>query len=301
MSQMGFGVLECNLGFDGKASFSKTLATYPCKFLPVKHSPSSHRHCLTAFLVSYGGGLVSGDTINISIDIGANVSLCLLTQSSTKVYKRKTASNSLPSVADVHQYLDFNIGLNSLLALLPEPVTCFAESDYHQQQTFTMDPLGSLILLDWFTSGRASRGESWKFQRYSSRNVVKFKDGDAIVRDSLLLDSLKTDSEERSELKDTKPAYFHRVNPYHCFATLIFIGPKVLEFAKDALSAFEEIKVGGSRNDRSAKSDAVPILWSVSPIYEDFKDLRESQLIGSVLKASAFETDAMRSFLSERL
>ncbi|CAG8633583.1 7473_t:CDS:2 [Diversispora eburnea] len=57
---------------------------------------------------------------------------------------------------------------------LPGPTTCFQSADYSQYQKFKLeDDISSLIVLDWFTSGRMSRGERWEFANYKSGMVMK--------------------------------------------------------------------------------------------------------------------------------
>jgi hypothetical protein len=54
---------------------------------PLKLIPSRSSKCITVFLLSYGGGLVAGDAINLDIYVDPITRLCLLTQ----------GNNSLPS------------------------------------------------------------------------------------------------------------------------------------------------------------------------------------------------------------
>lgn len=41
-----------------------------------------------------------------------------------------------------------------------------------QHQRFLLEQGSSLVLVDWLTSGRMSRGEGWEFNRLESRNEV---------------------------------------------------------------------------------------------------------------------------------
>lgn len=41
----------------------------------------------TVYLLTYGGGLVAGDTINLHVDCAPTTRLILLTQGSTKIFK----------------------------------------------------------------------------------------------------------------------------------------------------------------------------------------------------------------------
>ncbi|CAG8812879.1 6691_t:CDS:1, partial [Racocetra fulgida] len=90
---------------------------------------------------------------------------------STKIYKqraRKECANdgsdylqadpkNLSSVT--RQSLNAHVHESSLLLQLPEPTTCFRDAEYVQSQTFSLENGASVVILDWFTSGRMSRGE----------------------------------------------------------------------------------------------------------------------------------------------
>ncbi|HMP83476.1 MAG TPA: urease accessory protein UreD, partial [Verrucomicrobiota bacterium] len=67
------------------------------------------------------------------------------------------------------------------------------------------------VLLDWFSSGRAARGERWAFKHLESRNDV-FIGGERALVDSILLSS------------DELAAQMGRFN---CLATLLIIGPSL--------------------------------------------------------------------------
>src|ERR1700726_1300207 len=47
--------------------------------------------CTSVFMMSYGGGLVGGDKIDLSVTIQEDCKLALLTQGSTKIFKQRKA------------------------------------------------------------------------------------------------------------------------------------------------------------------------------------------------------------------
>ena len=61
---------------------------------PVGNDESSllNLHCLLVYVISYGGGLVGGDDINIECILNENTNACLASQGSTKVFKAKNCS-----------------------------------------------------------------------------------------------------------------------------------------------------------------------------------------------------------------
>ncbi|KAF8312388.1 UreD-domain-containing protein [Clavulina sp. PMI_390] len=210
-----------------EATFSELSYRYPLKLLsPRTHATPSGVPVAIAYMLSYGGGLVSGDSIELDVDVGSNSSLMLLTQGSTKIFKTRArptqsalgnnathSSNSTPSSSTITtQKLNAVIQPSGALILLPDPVTCFASSSYSQTQIFRLPPItvtgserhsgaASAIVLDWFTSGRmhmAHRagtpsksdghiGEEWAFERYRSVNEIWVGDR-RVARDVMLLE-----------------------------------------------------------------------------------------------------------------
>ena len=59
---------------------------YPLKLISPT-SPSGGQKSVVVFLLSYGGGLVGGDSVKLGIEIRAGASLSLVTQGHTKIFK----------------------------------------------------------------------------------------------------------------------------------------------------------------------------------------------------------------------
>jgi urease accessory protein len=157
------------------------------------------------FLLSYGGGIVAGDTISLSIALDPSTRLTVATQGSTKIFKASLQpllhSPSLSTLIPEYQYLtshqnlDVNIGANAALWLGPDPTTPFAGSAYAQKQIFHVAHGGSVGIVDWVSEGRRARGESWDFTAWRGRNEIwttwerESKPGRRLlVRDSVILE-----------------------------------------------------------------------------------------------------------------
>lgn len=69
------------------------------------------------------------------------------------------------------------IGSGALLAVIPDPVTCFSTAKYSQKQVFRVSADSNLLIVDWITSGRHESGERWDFELYKSTNHI-FLEGD---------------------------------------------------------------------------------------------------------------------------
>jgi len=77
---------------------------------------------------------------------------------------------SAPVRGQLCQTVDARVAEGALLAVLPDPVTCFAGARYTQRQSFSLAPGGSLVLVDWLTCGRRALGETWALSSYQSSN-----------------------------------------------------------------------------------------------------------------------------------
>jgi urease accessory protein len=129
-------------------------------------------------MATLGGGLVGGDDIQLTADVMADARALVTTQASTKVYRSLRPST---------QSVTARVGERALLAVLPDPVVCFADADFVQNQRYDLAPDASLVVVDWMTSGRHAAGERWKFSRYESRIDVT-RGAQAIVFDAIVLE-----------------------------------------------------------------------------------------------------------------
>ena len=169
----GSGVVEFER-VRGKTVVTRSFAASPLKLL----NPSSHAEAAWLYSCSYGGGLVGGDLLSLDLRIGAGAKVLLSTQASTKVYR---------SVRPSGQRLKAEVGPGAVLVVAPDPLVCFAGSSYAQEQEFHLSADSGLVVVDWFTCGRAAHGERWAFDRYSSRIDVR-REGEGLAFDSTLLD-----------------------------------------------------------------------------------------------------------------
>jgi len=175
--------------------------------------PRNHGRGVWAYLASFGGGLVDGDSVHVDVSVGARATGLLSTQSSTKVYR---------SPRGCQQVLQAHVGEEGLLVLLPDPVACFAGARYEQETSVTLEPQASLVLLDAFTCGRAARGERWAFSHYLARTLVQ-RGGVP-----LLLDAVRLSPEEG--------ALAPRMGRFEALALLAVFGPQVTALREALLS-----------------------------------------------------------------
>ena len=179
-------------------------------------SSSQHQHKVhTIYLLSYGGGIVAGDSINLHVHLAATTRLILLTQGSTKIFKTPDRSRLSKQCLSVELLRDAG------LCYLPDPVQPFEHSSFEQRQVYNMrDAQVNLCVCDWVCQGRAARGERWSFHHYNSRNEVWLERGDKekprlMLRDNLSLSSNRVGEESIPD----------RMAGLGAFGTLILHGP----------------------------------------------------------------------------
>lgn len=185
----------------GQSAVTSAFASTPMKLL----APRSRGQSVWAYTSSFGGGFVAGDETRLDLRIGKHARCFLGTQASTKIYRN-------PRALACGHVTHATVEENALLVFAPDPVQPFANSSYTQRQTFHLSTGAGLVLVDWFTSGRAARGERWAFNHFQSRNDV-FLAGERIFVDSVLLDSAADSI--------TSP---HRTGRFNCFALLLLVG-----------------------------------------------------------------------------
>ena len=232
MAGPGRGFLEIQ-SIGGQSTVTSTWARSPLRIL----TPRFRGQSVWTYLSSFGGGMVAGDEMFLTLNLGQGTRCFLTTQSSTKVYcnpTRRTCSQSLRAT----------LGSDSCLVLAPDPVQAFAGSSYSQFQQFHLEPGSGLVLVDWLCSGRLARGERWAFSRFESRTEV-FLNSEKILLDSLLLDPShgKLDGQ-------------HRLGRFNSLAAILILGEPLRDAATRALERVAEFKV----TPRSS------LLCSVSPV-----------------------------------
>jgi urease accessory protein len=199
---------------------TRAFATSPAKLITTK----SRGTTCWVYLATLGGGLVGGDDIQLTVDVAAGARGLLTTQASTKVYR---------SLRPCRQMVEASVGDRGLLAVVPDPVVCFAGADFTQHQRYELHAGASLVAVDWTTSGRHATGERWVFSRYESRIDVR-RDGQPVVFDAVILEP---------EL-DSIAA---RMSRFEVILTALITGPAVSTAAEAMLdrTSREQVKYGG--------------------------------------------------------
>lgn len=79
----GRGELQVRIVPPSTSSMSSLAFTYPLKLISPPCHPSAR--CVLVFMLTYGGELVAGDSVDLHVDVCPGARLGLVTQGSTKI------------------------------------------------------------------------------------------------------------------------------------------------------------------------------------------------------------------------
>ncbi|KAI4363726.1 hypothetical protein MLD38_019906 [Melastoma candidum] len=270
----------------GKSTVTGCFSRYPLKFIVPRKVGSSEVDAVWVYGLTYGGGIVSGDTISCKFEVGDGCTLVLTTQASTKVYKSLGMKCS-------QQFLEAEIGSGSVFVLIPDPVTCFSTARYFQKQVFRVAPDSNLVVVDWITSGRHERGEKWDFQLYKSMNNIVAGDDLPLFLDTILLEP----GEDVSPLAE-------RMRDYQVIAMVIFLGPKltciqghvqenVRRMMSEQLQGYHSAFGGQTRSKAQYAASKPPFVASCSSF--------GPKGLGTVVRVASTTTESVYTFLRHQL
>lgn len=209
---------------------TRAFAASPAKLIATNGHGTTSWVCAATF----GGGLVGGDEIRLRVDVTAGARGLLTTQASTKVYR---------SLRPARQSLEAFVDADALLAVVPDPVVCFAEADFTQTQRYDLHRDASLVMVDWITSGRHASGERWAFSRYESRFDIR-RGSQRIFFDAIVLEP-HIDS------------VVERMGHFNVLLTAVITGPLVAAAAMDIVSRLAQASIDSSTQQGSLRRDFV--------------------------------------------
>ena len=231
-STPGRGLIELRHVPPASSTLGQVSYQYPLKLVaPAPLQSPDNVSVQTVYLLTYGGGLVAGDTIDLDIKLASSTRLILLTQGSTKIFK--SPSPGLVST----QATNVTLAPGAALCYLPDPVQPFAQSAFTQRQAYNVQPGASLCALDWVCRGRAARGEDWNMSNYESRNDV-WAERRLLLRDNLVLRG------------KGEAGFADQMHGLGVYGTLILHGPafeKLADWFRDEFKAIP--RIGGRRWD----------------------------------------------------
>ncbi|KAG6033938.1 hypothetical protein E4U41_006772 [Claviceps citrina] len=218
---------------------------YPLKLISPT-SPTGGQKSALVFIMSYGGGLVGGDAVSLTVHVQSKANLILVTQGHTKIFKSPS-----PDVV-TSQLLKTRVDQAAALCLLPDPVQPFQDSLYTQTQVFNLETGASLCLLDWVTAGRTARGESWSFIKWTGRNEVWLRGGEQSPRDRLLVrDTVNLSREGTQAVGQSLCETMHDLG---LFGTLILRGHVFRALGEFFIAEFDALPRLGARDFRTQQA-----------------------------------------------
>ncbi len=205
-------MMESRLAFE--LSGHRTVVRSAFAIAPLRLlTPRNHGDGAWAYTTTLGGGLLAGDEIRLRATVGPAARAVLSSQGSTRIYRSSLASKVSLEVA---------LSEGSLLAILPDPTSCFAGSRHEQRTRVDMAAGSSLALVDCVTAGRVARDGRWALSRYHS--ALRIDRGPLTVLDeALLLDAAHGPLSER-------------LGRFDCLATVLLLGPLLESGAAAALA-----------------------------------------------------------------
>lgn len=156
---------------------------YPLSVSPIFRLEDSPRAASTrAYLyrMNTSPGLLAGDRLGISLQLTSGSQLYLADQSATKVH-----TMSRQEMATVHYSME--LGEQTTLEFLPEPLILFADSALVQQTEITVHASAGLSLGEIILPGRLARGEVYQFRQYISRIRVRSTAGKLLFVEAMNL------------------------------------------------------------------------------------------------------------------
>ena len=153
---------------------------------------------------TFGGGLVDGDDVRLSVRVGPNAGALVATQASTKAYA---------ATRGARQTIEAAVGEAGTLVVLSDPLVLFAGARVETLVDADLAGDATLVAVEALAAGRVARGERWAAARCQARVRVR-REGVAIADDALLLDPEHGDVAAR-------------MGPFDAWATLVLAGPGV--------------------------------------------------------------------------
>lgn len=129
-------------------------------------------------IMQASAGILDGDSLDISFDIGSESKAAITGQSYTKLFKMDRYG--------AVQHTKINVMENGTLYYLPCPVIPFGGSDFKCVNEISLSHSSKFMLWDVVSCGRTGMGERFAFNKYHSRTLVSV-DGKIIFVDNTRL------------------------------------------------------------------------------------------------------------------
>ncbi|HTS10753.1 MAG TPA: urease accessory protein UreD [Candidatus Limnocylindrales bacterium] len=119
-----------------------------------------------AHLHNVSGGLLGGDQLSLSVDVGPGASAQLTTTGATRIYRPR------PLSAPTCQINRVRVAENALLEYVPDPIIPFAGSRFAQTTSIELAPGAGLFWWEILAPGREARGEAFEYESIEMKSDV---------------------------------------------------------------------------------------------------------------------------------
>jgi urease accessory protein len=139
------------------------------------------RGAATFFLLNPTGGVLGGDRLETTVELGAGSEVCLSTPSATRVYR----SSGRPAT----QRTTIRVAEGARLEYVPDHLILSPGARLAQRLDVELARGASAILADAWAVGRVARGEAWGFDLLDSSLVARDSEG-LLFKDRLVLEGM---------------------------------------------------------------------------------------------------------------
>lgn len=169
--------------------------------------PQTHRPDAEAILVNTAGGVTGGDSIDLTVDVGAGASLTLTTQAAERAYRAQPGE-----VGRITTHA--TVAANACLHWLPQEMILFNHCALRRTLSVDLGPQARLLMVEPMVFGRAAMHE-----RLTS---VQFQDRISVTRNGLPLYRDGMDLRGNAAQHLSRPAV---ANGAGAMASLVFVAP----------------------------------------------------------------------------
>ena len=189
-------------------------------------------HALIVQVVNPTAGILSGDTLELDIEVAPRAALLVTTPSASRVFHMKAG------LATCRQHL--RVAHEGWLEYWPEPLTLHQHSRYRQTTLIEAEPGAEFFYGEFLLPGRLARGEAWAWAELSLELQVK------LGVELILKERLEQSGEGLRRL-----ATWARAGEGASFGSLVVASPRIQESTTwvaqvNALQS-KEISIGVSR------------------------------------------------------
>lgn len=179
----------------GRTRIQRSRAVPPVRFV----QPRAGSHAALVFTSALGGGMLEGDDYRFELECREKSTLMFAPQSNTRIFP-------CPDGGVTRQTVRGTVYANGLAVCGGDPVVLYQDSRFSQSQHWTVHPGGRLVLVDWMTAGRLSRGEDFAFSAFESETRVQDANNRLLLVDTMRLERPAEEAKSAEGTEDAEGA-----------------------------------------------------------------------------------------------